>query len=85
MRRHIKHEAESDLGPGVVYIEFTDDEPTRQVEVYGDVWLWGDSKHLEYLADRCYGELGLSEEHDIPQAEFERVWEEALRRCPRSS
>ena len=35
MQRYFKHEAESDLGSGIAYLEFDGELPTRQVENYG--------------------------------------------------
>jgi hypothetical protein len=70
-------EAESDLGVGRVWIELCDGWPSRQVEVYGDVWLWGDRAHPRYLADQPLNALELDEEHAIASEEFERVWARA--------
>jgi hypothetical protein len=77
MRVHFKLEAESDLGVGLAYLEITDGWPTRQVEVYGETWRWGDEAHPEHLADQPLDELGLGDEHAISQAEFELAWETA--------
>lgn len=85
MRRHYKHTAESDEGIGTAYIEIMNGWPTRQVEIYGEVWRWGDEEHPEYLADQPFTELDLDEDHSIGVDEFEQVWREALVRCPRSS
>lgn len=82
MKRYYKGEAESDLGEGVAYVEITDDWPTRQVEVYGDTWRWGDEAHPEWLADQPFDILGLGDDHAIPPEEFEHAWREALKRCP---
>ena len=80
MKRYYKHEAESDLGEGTAYMEITDDWPSRQVEVYGDQWRWGDSDHNEHLADQPFEVLELGDEHLISEREFEAVWQEAQRR-----
>jgi hypothetical protein len=85
MKRYFRHEAESDLGAGIAYIEITDGWPSRQVEVYGDTWRWGDEAHNERLADQPFEVLELGDQHAITATEFERAWEEALRRCPPSS
>lgn len=85
MRRYFKREAESDLGAGLVYLEITDGWPSRQVEVYGEVWRWADDAHNRWLADQPFEVLELGEEHEIPSEEFERVWQEALKQCPPSS
>lgn len=82
MKRYFRHEAESDLGDGVAYLEITDEWPTRQVEVYGDAWRWADENHADGLADQPLSQLGLKPQHEIEAGEFERVWQEAHRRCP---
>lgn len=81
MKRYFKHEAESDHGTGTVYLEVVNDWPSRQVEVYGDTWLWGDEANPENLADQPLEVLELGKEHEITPDEFERVWKEALERC----
>jgi hypothetical protein len=85
MKRHFKREAESELGLGTAYLEFTDDWPSRQVEVYGERWRWGDEKHPEHLADQPLEVLELLDEHGISAEQFEQVWLEAMKRCPPSS
>lgn len=85
MKRYFKHEAESELGAGTAYMEIADSWPSRQVEVYGEMWRWGDEAHSQYLADQPLDVLGLGDEHSISAEEFEQVWQEALRRCPPSS
>lgn len=82
MKRYYKHDAESDLGEGLAYMEITDGWPSRQVEVYGERWRWADEAHNEWLADQPLEVLGLGEEHEIQADEFEHVWQEALKRCP---
>lgn len=82
MKRYYKHEAESEHGHGVAYMEVTGRWPTRQVEVYGDIWYWGDEAHRQYLADQPIEYLELRDEHAIGVDEFEQHWQEALRRCP---
>jgi hypothetical protein len=59
MKKFFKHHAESDLGEGLAYMEFTEDQPTRQVEVYGQRWRWGDAEHNRWLADQPLGVLEL--------------------------
>ncbi|GMU61740.1 MAG: hypothetical protein AMXMBFR34_35030 [Myxococcaceae bacterium] len=81
MKRYFKHEAESEFGIGWVYFEITNDWPSRQVEVYGQTWLWGDDAHPEHLADQPLQVLELGKEHEISVDAFERVWVEALERC----
>lgn len=85
VKRYYRHDAESEFGLGVAYMEITDGWPTRQVEAYGEVWFWGDEVHNRHLADQPFARLGLTADHEISECEFERVWEEARRRCPRPS
>lgn len=82
MRRYYKHEAESEFGTGAVYIEFSGEWPTRQVEVYGEHWRWGSVEFPEFLADQPLEVLQLNEEHEITQRAFEQIWLEAMRQCP---
>ncbi len=83
MRHYYRHDAESERGEeGTVYFEFTDDVPTRQVEVYGDHWRWGDAEHPDHLADQSFPDCALGVEHQIGRETFEELWIEALRRCP---
>lgn len=82
MRQYFQRDAESELGAGTAYIEVNDGWPSRQVEVYGETWRWGDETHPEHLADQPFEVLGLGDEHAISAEEFERTWQEALKRCP---
>jgi hypothetical protein len=51
MNKYFKFPAESDLGIGIQYIEFDNDNwPIRQAECYGDRWF--NSSH------KCHQELG---------------------------
>ncbi len=85
MKTHYRHDAESELGVGMAYMEVTDGWPTRQVEVYGESWRWADEEHPEWLADQPLEVLGLRDSDAIAPDEFERVWREALKRCPSPS
>lgn len=80
--RYLKREAESDYGVGIAYLEISDGWPSRQIEVYGDTWLWGNKEYPEHLADQPFELLELGDEHEIPSSEFEKVWSEAMTRCP---
>ena len=82
MKRYFQHEAESDLGEGMAYLEFDGERASRQVEVYGDRWLRADEAHNEWLADQPLEVVGLSAEHEISSQEFERIWQEAMKQCP---
>ncbi|NOK03142.1 MULTISPECIES: hypothetical protein [Myxococcus] len=81
-KRYFKRDAESEYGEGICYMEITGDWPSRQIEIYGETWLWGDEKHLEHLADQPFEVLDLGEEYEIPSEEFERAWQEAMKRTP---
>jgi hypothetical protein len=82
--RHFKHDAESELGTGVVYVEIVDDWASRQVEVYGDTWRWADEANPSGLADQSADDLELDDAHAIPAAEFEQAWKQALDRFGRA-
>ena len=83
MKRYVKHEAESDLGSGIAYLEFDGEIPTRQVEKYGDRWFCSvKSYHPEIgpgLTDRSFSQLDLGPQHEISQAEFEEAWNVAVK------
>jgi hypothetical protein len=83
MKRYFKHEADIGFGSGMAYFEFDGKDPTRQVEVYGELWL---SLLEDYypgigpgLGDQPLSELNLGTEHEISKEEFEEVWQEALK------
>ncbi len=82
-KRYFKHWAESSLGSGIAYIEFDGEIPTRQVEKYGDRWFSSIKRsHPEIgpgLSDRSLSESDLEPQHEIAQAEFEEVWNVALK------
>ena len=87
MKRYFKREIrpeDSELGAGVVWLEFDGEQPTRQVERYADRWF---SSRKEYrpeigggLVDQPLSELSLRPEHEITADEFEEAWEESGRR-----
>jgi hypothetical protein len=82
LKRYFKVEA--DLGEEIVtsYVQFTDGLPTRQAEVRGEVWRWGDRGHPEHLGHEPLQWRDVGPEQEIPADEFERAWAEALSRCP---
>jgi hypothetical protein len=85
MKLYFKHEAESELGLGVVYLEFNGNWASRQVEIYEDKWFLSNRDyHPETgglsLCDQPLSEIGLGIEHEISQSEFEIVWNEALKK-----
>ncbi len=73
LKRYFRHQAESDLGEGIAYIEFSDGWPVRQVEIYGEHWRCADEHDNEWLADRPLDQVGLEPEDKIIQTEFETV------------
>lgn len=79
MKRYFKIHWESTLGLGVIYHEFDDDMPTRQVERYGDRWFSSRKEHhVELgpgLVDQPLSELDFGPEHEIAVDEFEEAWE----------
>jgi hypothetical protein len=83
VKRYFKHEAESDLGSGIAFLEFDGELPTRQVEQYGDRWFCSIKRHHPEigpgLTDRSLSELDFEPQHEISQAEFEEAWNEALK------
>lgn len=80
-RKYFKHCAESILGEGLIFLEATGDEITRQVEIYGDSIIWcdneGQSDDRFMLADQPLSIIGLGAEHEIPAPDFEAVWSRA--------
>ena len=83
MERYFKHEAESDLGSGIAYLEFDGEIPTRQVEKYGDRWFCSVNRyHPEIgpgLTDRSLSQIDIESQDEISQEEFEEAWNEAIK------
>ncbi len=83
MKRYFKHEAESDLGSGIAYLEFDGEISTRQVEKYGDRWFSSLKRyHPEIgpgLTDRSLSQIDIEPQDEISQAEFEEAWNEAIK------
>lgn len=84
MKRYFKTPSESDLGPGIMYLEFEDQWATRQVEHYGDRWFHSDpgaprATHElgPALVDQPLSEMGLGPNEEISSDEFEAAWAEA--------
>lgn len=81
MRRYFKgpHEPDSD---DVEYIEFTDDWPSRQVDIVEGRYYCSLDPAVPGvgggLADQPLSRLGLPPEWEIGQDEFEDVWVKAL-------
>jgi hypothetical protein len=85
MKRYYKHDAESEVGLGVAYLEFDGEWATRQVEIYGDCWFCSmKAYHPEIgpaLIDQPFSVLELQPEQEITSEEFEVIWEKALKLC----
>jgi hypothetical protein len=77
MKRYFKHEAESDLGTGVAYLEFDGEWAVRQIERYNNRWFCSKKEyHPEIgptLADQPLSELELKPKDEIASEEFEAV------------
>ncbi|HDS0947610.1 TPA: hypothetical protein QDZ34_000123 [Stenotrophomonas maltophilia] len=80
-KKYFQHWAESVLGEGIILLEATGDEITRQVEIYGDSVIWCDSSGQSddrfMLADQPVSAIGLDTEHEIPASDFEAAWRKA--------
>ncbi len=75
------HEPDSE---DLEYIEFTDDWPTRQVDIVGGEWYCSLDEAVPglggSLADQPLSRLELPDEWEISADESEGVWADALRR-----
>jgi hypothetical protein len=80
MNKYFKFPAESDLGVGIQYIEFDDDNwPIRQAECYGDRWFNSSHKcHADLggmgLCDQQLTAAGIEIATIIDAQEFELFW-----------
>jgi hypothetical protein len=80
MNKYFKFPAESDLGIGVQYIEFDDDNwPIRQAECYGNRWFNSSHKfHADLggmgLCDQQLTAAGIEIASMIDAQEFELCW-----------
>jgi hypothetical protein len=80
MNSYFKFHAESDLGIGIQYIEFDDDNwPIRQVECYGNRWFNSSRRYHKDLGgmglcDQQLTEAGMELGDRIDTKEFELVW-----------
>jgi hypothetical protein len=80
MKKYFKFPAESDLGIGIQYIEFDDDNwPIRQVECYGSrLFNSNERYHKELgcggLCDQQLTESGIKLGEQIDIEEFESAW-----------
>ena len=85
MKSYYKHEAESNVGIGVVYFEFDGIYASKQLEIYGDRWFCSHNTryHPEIgpaLCDQPLSVLGLTSQHKISREEFEDIWNKALKK-----
>ncbi|MGR6922411.1 hypothetical protein ACU635_49865 [[Actinomadura] parvosata] len=79
MKRYFRHEAESDLGEGIAYLEFDGQWVSRQLEIYEDgVFRGTASDSPDMMTDQPLEELGLTEEHEISAEEFNEAWHQHL-------
>jgi hypothetical protein len=80
MNKYFKFHAESDLGIGIQYIEFDNDNwPVRQAECYGDRWFNSSYNcHQELggigLCDQQLTAAGMEIASIIDAQEFESFW-----------
>lgn len=87
MMVYYKHYAESVLGEGMALmaVDTDEDQVVKQVEVYGDEFFWSDAEAQSderfMLADQPASEIGLREDHQIEQSEFEEAWVKARSSC----
>jgi hypothetical protein len=73
------------VGEGEIYSEFDGEGATRQVERYGDCWLYsgdldGYCAELDFhagLSDQPLSECDLSNTIEISKEEFEAAWSKA--------
>jgi len=80
MMRYFKHDAESDLGFGVAYVEFENEWASRQVEIYDGRWFCSLEDYHDIgpgLSDQPLADAELGPEYEISKAEFEAIWAEA--------
>jgi hypothetical protein len=85
MKRYFKYELDdTGLGANVIYMEFEDEWPTRQVEIYGGRWFSSlEDYHPDLgpgLSDQPLSRMGLESEKEVCKDEFEKTWAEAVRR-----
>ena len=80
MKKYFKFQADSNLGVGIQYIEFDDDNwPIRQAECYGDRWFNSTRiYHKELggigLCDQQLTEAGMKLGDRIDAEEFGLAW-----------
>lgn len=81
MSSYFKFPAESDLGIGVQYIEFDNENwPIRQAEYYGDRWFNSSHRYHQDLGGMCLcdqqlTQAGIEIAEPIDAEEFESIWD----------
>lgn len=85
MKRYIKEDLQE---IGIFYYEYDGDYNIRKIEIRDGQWNYATESHRkDYLADQPLSEAQdhpVTWEHEILAEEFEKVWEEALKRSPRN-
>jgi hypothetical protein len=80
MKKYFKFPAESNLGIGIQYIEFDDNDwPIRQIECYGDRLFNSTQKYHDELGvmglcEQNLTEFGIRIGTSIESTEFESLW-----------
>ena len=82
MKKYFKKETEFQCDKGFIYLEFEEEIPMRQVDVYGNKYFCSlDEYHTELgpgLCDQPLSQLGLSLPEESSAEEFEEAWEKAI-------
>lgn len=85
MNEYYKHEAESEIGEGVAYMEIHRGLVVRQVETYEGRIFWSDihgqSDPRFSISELPFSDLELDQRHRISKDEFEAIWTMAKAEC----
>ncbi len=77
--KYYRHWTESEHGEGTVYFELLDSWITRQIEVFGQKFIWCDengcSDERAMLSDQPVDIATLKDAIEIDKSEFESLWE----------
>jgi len=84
MKYYVSYSEDIEFGKGVSYQEIDEecDLVVRQVDVYGNVYRWGEwtgTSLVGWICDRRPSTLGFMPEEEITAEEFEAVWKRARR------